>query len=495
MKRLTVSITLLFCFVVVAIASNGSAGKNVKWELKNGILTISGSGEMKNFGKEQPWHPDFVKELIVEEGITNIGDNLCYGSINLINVSLPTSIKTIGKGAFRGCKKLAYIHIPYGVEEIGDKSFYGCVDLIQIELPISSKRLGKEAFANCTNLVSARLSQGMEEVGDKAFQGCGALAELSDFPSFITVNTFLKYGLNKGSLKNYWDRKEEMAARFGNSSGNKNTDNQNSKKEVTPSDVDVDIPLTGKNNQNSFALIIANENYGKLSDVPYALNDGNTFALYCHRTLGIPENNILLYKDASYGSMREAFSDLRMINDVVGEDMKLIIYYAGHGAPDDATLDPYLIPVDAGRVNKNICVPLASIYQGLGEMKLTSAIVFLDACFSGASRDGKMVMADARSIARVPKKQGLTGKVAVLSATSDEQTALPYHDKSHGMFTYFLLKQLQETKGSTTLAEIKEYVVKEVSRNSTIINRKDQTPTLSVSNGASATWDTWKLTE
>ena len=95
----------------------------------------------------------------------------------------------------------------------------------------------------------------------------------------------------------------------------------------------------------------------------------------------------------------------------------------------------------------------------------------------------------------MPKKQGLTGKVAVLSATSDEQTALPYHDKGHGMFTYYLLKRLQETKGNVTLSDLKEYITKEVSRNSSIVNRKEQTPTFTVSSGASAEWDSWKLTE
>lgn len=495
MKRLVVSITLLLCLAAISLASNGSAGKGIKWEFKNGILTISGIGPIKNFGKERPWIPEYVEKLVVEEGITHIGNNLCRDSKNLIEVTLPASLKTIGDDAFNSCKKLTYIHIPYGVEEIGDRSFYGCNAFIEIELPVSIKRIGNEAFAKCKNLTKARLTSGMESIGDNAFEECSILANLSDLPSYVTTDSFSKYGLNRAAVKNYWDKKEEMAARFGNSSGNIRNVSQTEKKDVQPSDVDTDIPFTGIENNNTFALIIANENYGKFANVPYALNDGNAFALYCRRTLGIPQKNILMYKDASYGSMREAFSDLKMINDVVGESMKLIVYYAGHGAPDDATLDPYLIPVDAGRINKDVCVPLASVYQELGNMKLESAIVFLDACFSGATRDDKMVVADARSIARVPKKQGLSGKVAVLSATSEAQTALPYHEKGHGMFTYYLLKRLQETKGSVNLSDLKDYITKEVSINSTVINRKNQTPTFTVSNGASSEWDEWKLNE
>lgn len=494
MKRLCVSITLLICFVATLIGANGSAGKGIKWELKKGVLTISGNGPMKNFGKDRPWYPMNVEQLIVEEGVTSIGDNICRDCTNLIQVSLPSSLKTIGNNAFQSCRNLSDIHIPYGVEEIGERTFFDCNAFIELDLPISMKRIGKEAFAKCSNMATARLAQGLEYVGDKAFEDCRILANLSGLPEFINTNSFVKYGLNRAAVKNYWDRKEEMAAKYGNASGMSVT-NKNEYAKTEPSDVDIDIPFTGKDNKNTFALIIANENYGKLAIVPYALNDGEAFALYCRRTLGIPEKNILIYKDASYGSMREAFGDLRLINDFAGEDMKVIFYYAGHGAPDDATLDPYLIPVDAGRINKDVCVPLASIYQELGSMKLESAIVFLDACFSGGTREDKMVMADARAIARVPKKQGLSGKIAVLSATSEEQTALPYHDKGHGMFTYYLLKRLKETKGNITLSDLKDYITKEVSLNSSIINHKKQTPTFTVSSGASGEWDKWKLIE
>lgn len=494
MKRLFVSIILLFCFISIAFPSNGGAGKNAKWEFNNGTLTISGSGPIKNFGKERPWIPEYVEKLVVEEGITDIGNNLCRDCLNLNQVSLPSSLKTIGKSAFESCRNLTDIRIPYGVEEIGDRAFYDCIAFIELDLPISVKQMGKESFAKCSNLTSVRLNQGIETIGDKCFEDCRLLANLSGLPDFINTDTFVKYGLNRAAVKNYWDKKEEMAAKFGNSSGTTASNSKNYS-HVEPSDVDIDIPFTGKENNKTFAVIIANENYGKLANVPYALNDGNAFALYCRRTLGIPQKNILLYKDASYGSMREAFSDLRLINDVAGEDMKVILYYAGHGAPDDATLEPYLIPVDAGRIKKEVCIPLASIYQELGSMNLASAVVFLDACFSGATREDKMVVADARSIARVPKKQGLTGKVAVLSATSQAQTALPYHEKGHGMFTYYLLKRLQETNGEANLSDLKEYITKEVSLNSTVINRKDQTPTFTVSNGASSEWDVWKLNE
>lgn len=495
MKRVLAFILIAIATVSTALAASGGAGKNVKWELKNGVLTFSGHGPMKNFGKDLPYRTDLVKQLIIQEGVTSVGNNVCRDCTDLITAELPSTITSIGDNAFYNCKNLSDVVIPFGVESVGDCAFKGCESLIEIEFPISTKTIGNEVCAGCENLTSARLTQSVETLGRDAFEGCKLLTTLNDLPPFITVKSFASYGLNRAAVKKFWDRKEEIAAKFGNASGSAAAAAPASTAAaLEPCDVDTDIPYTGRTNSTTFALIIANENYGKLSNVPFAINDGNTFARYCQRTLGLPKQNILQYNDASYGSIREALSDLRLINEAVGENMRLIVYYAGHGAPDDATLEPYLIPVDAARINKDVCISMNSFYQEIGALKLRNATVFLDACFSGAARDGNMVIA-ARGIARVPKKQSLTGKIAVLAATSDEQTALPYNEKGHGMFTYYLLKRLQETKGDVSLQDLKDYVTDQVKVNSSIINRKDQTPTFNVSAEASSVWDSWKLND
>lgn len=245
MKRLAVSITLLICFVTALMAANGSAGKGIKWELKKGVLTISGNGPMKNFRKERPWIAENVEKLVVEEGVTTIGDNLCRGSGNLTYVSLPSSLKTIGNSAFQSCSNLPDIHLPYGVEEIGDRAFYDCNAFIEIDIPISMKRIGKEAFAKCSNISTARLTQGLESVGEKAFEECRILTNLSGLPNFIDTDNSILYGLNRAAVKNFWDRKEEMAAKYGNASGT-NVTTKSDYAKVEPSDVDKDIPFTGK---------------------------------------------------------------------------------------------------------------------------------------------------------------------------------------------------------------------------------------------------------
>jgi len=224
------------------------------------------------------------------------------------------------------------------------------------------------------------------------------------------------------------------------------------------SDVDTNIPETGKRADNTVAVIIANEDYANVSRVKSAINDGEAFHLYCEKTLGIPAQNIRHYTNATLGSMLRSIADLRHTVDALGQESDVIFYYAGHGMPDEATHDAFLLPVDADGMITESCYPLSRLYKELSELKASSVMVFLDACFSGAQRDGGMLMA-ARGVAIKPKAVAPAGNMFVLSAASDKETALPYAEKNHGMFTYFLLKKLQESKGNATLKELSDYVI------------------------------------
>lgn len=111
-------------------------------------------------------------------------------------------------------------------------------------------------------------------------------------------------------------------------------------------------------------------------------------------------------------------------------------------------------------------------------MSAKQTTVFLDACFSGASKDGKMMLADSRGVAIKAKAAIPKGNMIVFSACSGDETAFPYKKKKHGMFTYFLLKKLQETKGNVSMEELGAYINKQVRQTSMIENRKIQTPTI-----------------
>ena len=92
-----------------------------------------------------------------------------------------------------------------------------------------------------------------------------------------------------------------------------------------------------------------------------------------------------------------------------------------------------------------------------------------------------------------PKKDALTGNMVVFSATSADQNAMQYVEKNHGMFTYFLLKKLQESNGECTYSELFNYLSKNVGDNSLRVNRKEQTPEVNTSPQVQDSWGTWRF--
>ena len=261
---------------------------------------------------------------------------------------------------------------------------------------------------------------------------------------------------------------------------------------VGNSDVDMNIPEVKANNSKTFAVIISNEHYMNVAGVPMALNDGSTFAKYCEKTLGMPHDNVRYYGDASYGTMLRAVRDIKEIAEAFKGDLNIVFYYAGHGIPNESTKDAFLLPVDADGTQTEGCYSLNRLYEELGSTQAKSIVVFLDACFSGAQRDGGM-LASARGVALKVKKEDPRGNMVVFSAASGDETAFPYKKKEHGLFTYYLLKKLQDTKGNVSLGELSEYLTDHVKRQSVVINRKVQTPSTIPSASMASAWRDIKL--
>ena len=258
------------------------------------------------------------------------------------------------------------------------------------------------------------------------------------------------------------------------------------------SDVDIDIPIAKEKQNNTFALIIANENYQDVAKVPNALNDGKTFAEYCSKTIGIPQNNIKLVQDATLNNIRRQLNWLKQVMEAFQGEASIIFYYAGHGIPDESNGSAYLLPVDGVGNDVSTGYNLDKLYTELSSKPAKSVLVLLDACFSGAMRDGGM-LASARGVAIKTKQNAPKGNMVVLSAAQGDETAYPYKEKGHGMFTYFLLKKLKETKGNCRLGELSDYVTSEVKKQSIVINGKMQTPTIIPSQALMNSWQYIKL--
>lgn len=264
------------------------------------------------------------------------------------------------------------------------------------------------------------------------------------------------------------------------------------------SDVDKNIPETNNTNQYRFALIIGNEDYSSQQmdlssevNVEFARNDASAFKDYCTKTLGVPEKNVIFLTDATSGKMNQGISKINLLIKNAQGEAEVLFYYAGHGMPDEITKEPYIIPVDVSGKNLSSAIKLKDIYIKLTEFPSKRITVFLDACFSGGGRNQGLVA--ARGIKIKPKESDLSGKLIVFSASSEDQSSLAYKDKEHGLFSYFLLKKLQATKGDISYKQLSEYLEKEVGLNSVLLNDKEQNAKTSVSPAAQNDWTKWNL--
>lgn len=248
------------------------------------------------------------------------------------------------------------------------------------------------------------------------------------------------------------------------------------------SDIDTNIPQSLHKNSNTFVLIFNIENYieNDISKVDFAINDGNKFKEYCIKTLGVPEQNIHLRTDATRNQLRSEIKWVKNISDAYGKDANLILYYSGHGMPDEKSRRAYLLPSDGIANDPESGYALSQLYEELGELNFNASLVLLDACFSGTKRNGEMLTA-SKGVAIKPSEEELSGNVAVISATQGDDTAYPDDDNGHGLFTYFLLKKLQETKGNVTIGDLADYISKNVKRASVVKMSKMQSPTVNYS--------------
>lgn len=370
------------------------------------------------------------------------------------------TITTIGRAVFAGYQ-MEYVVIPSTVTTIEDYAFFRS-PLISVDVPATVERMGNRVFGWCTKLKNLKLPQG------------------------IAMGTDL-YKESKDIDVKYYTSAELADAPQQPKPLKKPTPTVQRRQFATSSDVDENLPQASKQNDEMFAIIIANENYLNVARVDCALNDGRTFYRYCQQVLGIPTDNIHMIEDATYGQMTEQMNWLSRVAKAYEGDAKIVIYYAGHGIPNEKDGSAYLLPVDVSGDNTAAAYSLNTLYQELGALNAKNVTLFMDACFSG-SRRGEGMLTAARGVAIAAKAESPLGNMVVFSAAQGDETAYPYAEKGHGLFTYFLLKKLKETKGNVNYGTLGDYIRKEVSRKSVVVNSKPQTPSISYSPQMSESW-------
>ena len=361
---------------------------------------------------------------------------------------------------------------------VADYAFMSCPNITNIIVP-KSAHLGEYTFVSELSID-----------GTKRYALYGG--NIQSLPSYIDADNCKKYGLSSQSVQAYLNEKK-----LRKSSGDDSDEESSETLSLGKSDVDTDIPYAIEQRVNTFALVIGNENYSQLQSVPCALSDARTFKTYCENTLGIPSQNIMLAENATLNVMKRGLrwlDERALVRSDAGEKVHIIVYYSGHGIPDESSRDAYLLPVDGYSSDVSTGLSLQKFYSDLGSIAADDVAVFLDACFSGAQRNGEMIAQGLRGVAVRPKEATLSGQMIVFSAAQGDETAQPYDEKGHGLFTYYLLKKLQESGGDVTYGKLSDYISKQVRE--TAINGKRgkaQTPSTTVSASMEKRWRNLKF--
>ena len=176
---------------------NGTCGDNLTWVLGyDGVLTISGSGEMGNYSNKYqngeyrttaPWgtYWEQITEVVMEPGVTGIGDYAFYKCSSLTSAAIPQGITSIGSWAFCGCSSLANAAIPEGVTRIGAYAFEDCSSLISVTIPEGVTGIAMSSFSGCSSLTNVAMPDGVTSIDDAAFSLCSSLSSVT-IPEGVT---------------------------------------------------------------------------------------------------------------------------------------------------------------------------------------------------------------------------------------------------------------------------------------------------------------------
>ena len=196
---LLVLLTALTLLPLGALADdNNKCGENLTWKFADGILTISGTGEMYDYSSADPapWSAknSDICEITVGDGVTSIGDNAFHSCKELSMVTFMGGLTRIGSGAFAGCEALRDFDFPYSLETIGANAFSNCNNLIDVTIPDSVQSIGSQAFSCCEGLQSVYLPQMLTIIPDGIFTDCARLGSvyIPDTVTEIGANAFLR---------------------------------------------------------------------------------------------------------------------------------------------------------------------------------------------------------------------------------------------------------------------------------------------------------------
>ncbi|MCR4758813.1 MAG: leucine-rich repeat domain-containing protein, partial [Oscillospiraceae bacterium] len=203
---------------------SGKCGENLTWEYQseNRLLTISGIGEMYDFLNPEgtlPWADKFIESVVVTEGVTSIGERAFAWNYNLKEVTLPDSVTTIKRMAFRDTS-ITELHLPAGLRKLESGCFCSCQNLTELVLPDKLDTIGWYAFAECEHLKRITFPQSITTISAEAFSDTAWIQAEREKNPLVTVNHFLIDGENASGKVKIPDGVTEICDRsFANNEG------------------------------------------------------------------------------------------------------------------------------------------------------------------------------------------------------------------------------------------------------------------------------------
>ena len=237
-------------------------------------------------------------------------------------------------------------------------------------------------------------------------------------------------------------------------------------------DVDENIPKTAMINSDAIALIIGNHNYDH-PDIPaveFALHDAKIMKQYLIKTLGYKNGNILFETDVAKSKFEALLGIAGNHRGILYDYIKpgksdVFIYYSGHGAPDPNSRKGYFVPVDCDPAKISLTgYSLNTFYVNLSKLEAKSITVVIDACFSGGTSSGGMLIASASPVGIEIDNPTIAKKnTIILTSSKGNQISSWYNEKKHGLFTYFFLKAIggsadMNSDNQVTFQEIYDFV-------------------------------------
>lgn len=148
------------------------AGKNIVWQLENGILTVNSQGTLHTFLSEE--EKSKIQMIVIGEGCSRIGGWVFAGCENVTDVLLPVSLRIIAENAFRGCSQLKNITLPEKLVGLSEGAFQSCAALESMVIPKNIHTLPRNVFRDCTGMKKLVLSEGILRIHPSALWGCEA---------------------------------------------------------------------------------------------------------------------------------------------------------------------------------------------------------------------------------------------------------------------------------------------------------------------------------